>query len=330
MFLGLILAALVLGGGLSGLVTQPMPRVRSGSGPCTVDSRALEHHVRWLSEACVPRDWQSPEGLEKAADYITEALKAAGGRVSMQPFQVRQRTYRNLIASFGLEAGPRIVVGAHYDSCEALPAADDNASGVAGLLELARLLGAQAPALRVDLVAYTLEEPPFFRSRFMGSVRHAQALKAEGTELRGMIALEMIGRFADGAGSQRYPSPLMAPLYPDQGDFIAVVGRWGDLGLTRTVKRAMIQAGPLPVVSINGPRWIPGLDFSDHYPYWDAGFHAVMVTDTAFYRNGDYHTAQDTPDRLDYLRMARVVQGVHGAVLALARDPRLAPERAAR
>jgi len=153
----------------------------------------------------------------------------------------------------------------------------------------------------------------------MGSAHHAQFLKSSGVRLKAAIALEMLGRFSDASSSQRYPSALIAPLYPDRGNFIAVVGRLGDIGLVRSVKGAMIRATPLPVVSINGPRWIPGLDFSDHHPYWDAGFSAVMVTDTAFYRNADYHTAQDTADRLDYPRLARVVQGVHAAVLALAK-----------
>ena len=153
----------------------------------------------------------------------------------------------------------------------------------------------------------------------MGSARHAQALKAEGGALKAMIALEMIGRFSDAPGSQDYPSPLISPLYPDRGNFVAVVGRLGDIALVRSVKGAMIQATPLPVISINGPRWIPGLDFSDHHPYWDAGFSAVMVTDTAFYRNGDYHTDRDTADHLDYRRMAQVVQGVHAAVLELSK-----------
>lgn len=257
--------------------------------------------------------------MRKAADYIANALRASGGRVSEQSFEVRGKSFKNLIASFGPDTAERIVVGAHYDVCDSLPGADDNASGIAGLLELGRLLGSQAAPLRVDLVAYTLEEPPFFRTRQMGSARHAQLLKREGAKVRAMLALEMIGRFTDLPGSQRYPSSLISPLYPDRGDFIAVVGRFGDIALVRSVKRSMRRATPLSVVSINGPRWIPGLDFSDHHPYWDAGFSAAMVTDTAFYRNADYHSAQDTADRLDYPRMARVVQGVHAAVLDLAK-----------
>ncbi len=310
-----LLAALILSLGVVGCVlTQPMPFTSPGKGPSTVDPAHLEAHVRWM--VGVPRHHRNPRGLEQVADYVIEGFRRAGARVSPQPFQVDGQTYRNVIGSFGPETGPRIIVGAHYDTFGNLPGADDNASAVAGLLELARLLQAHTPPLRVDLVAYTLEEPPFFRTQDMGSARHAQAMKDEGHALKAVIVLEMIGRFDDAPGSQHYP-PLVSLFYPNRGNFIAVVGRFSDLTLTRKLKKAMRQATPLPVVSINGPRSIPGLDFSDHHPYWDRGFGAVMVTDTAFNRNRDYHTPRDTPERLDYRRMAQVVQGVHAGLQAL-------------
>lgn len=317
--LGLATALTLISGTLACLVTQPMPFVKSGSGPCPVEPVRLEAHVRYLSEACFPRDWRSTENLDKAAAYISAALAEAGGRVTEQRYEVRGKGYLNIVGSFGPEVGPRVVVGAHYDACEALPAADDNASGVAALLELGRRLGKEPSEGRVDLVAFSLEEPPFFRTPHMGSAQHAASLEAAGAEVRAMVSLEMIGHFEDAAGSQRYPSALLGALYPDRGDFIAVVGRLGDLRLVRAVKGALRRATPLPVVSINAPRWIPGVDFSDHHPYWDRGFPAVMVTDTAFNRNLDYHTERDTPGRLDYVRMARVVQGVEAAVRELGR-----------
>jgi len=249
-----------------------------------------------------------------AAEHIASALRADGGRVSNQGIVARGIPFRNVIASYGPEGGPRVVVGAHYDACGPKPGADDNASGVAGLLELGHLLGLHPPECRVDLVAYTLEEPPFFRTRDMGSAWHARQVRSEQAPILGVIVLEMIGRYSDAPDSQRYPSVLMEPFYPSRGNFVTVVGRFGDIPLTRRVKASMKAAAPLPVRSINGPRWIPGLDFSDHHPYWDQGFSAVMVTDTAFYRNVDYHTNADTPDRLDYSRMAQVVDGVCAAV----------------
>lgn len=317
--LGLLVVGSALAGGLACLVTQPTWSTLGGVSAPLPETARLEAHVRHLSETCRPRDWRHVEGLDRAAEYIASNLQATGGKPWTQAFKLRGNTYRNVGATFGPESGPRIVVGAHYDACEDLPAADDNASGVAGLLELARSLGGDPPPTRVDLVAYTLEEPPFFRTQDMGSARHAEALHQAGNPVKAMLALEMIGRFEDAPGSQRYPSSLLGLLYPDRGNFIAVVGRTRDAGLVRTVKRSLRGANALPVVSINAPRWIPGLDFSDHHPFWDRGFSAVMVTDTAFYRNQDYHTGRDTADRLDYRRMAQVVQGVEAAVRQLAR-----------
>ncbi|WP_257309963.1 M28 family peptidase [Geothrix fuzhouensis] len=315
---GILLFFLASGAGGGLLVMQPLLTSPRGEAAIPVEVGRLEAHVRYLSEACLPRDWRGP-GLAKAADYIETAFQKSGGRVSRQAFEVRGRASANVIATFGPEDGPRLVVGAHYDAHGELPGADDNASGVACLLELARAFGRAAPAQRVDLVAYTLEEPPFFRTPEMGSVRHARLLKDTGAEVAAVIVLEMVGRFTEAPHSQRYPSSLLELVYPDRGNFLLVAGRFDDIGLTRQVKAAMRGTTPLPVKSLNGPRWVPGMDFSDHYPYWDQGFTAVMVTDTAFYRNTDYHTDRDTADRLDYARMAQVVQGVHATVTRLAK-----------
>jgi Zn-dependent M28 family amino/carboxypeptidase len=272
-----------------------------------------------LSETLSPRDAGHPEGMDGAAAYIRGEFMRAGGAVSEQPFDVGGKTYRNVITAFGPEAGERVVVGAHYDTAGPLPGADDNASGVAGLIELAHLLAKSRPRLRVELVAYALEEPPFFRTRHMGSGVHARSLREQEIPVRAMISLEMIGYFSDRENSQRLPTPLLRVVYPTQGDFISVVGKMDQSRLVRLVKRAMRGATPLPVYSINAPRAIPGIDYSDHANYWDAGYDAAMVTDTAFFRNPNYHTLNDTPATLDYDRMAMVVQGVYKAVMALSR-----------
>jgi Zn-dependent M28 family amino/carboxypeptidase len=239
------------------------------------------------------------------------------GAAELQPYVVAGRTHHNVLAHVGPETAERLVVGAHYDACEPGVGADDNASGVAGLLELARILALDPPALRVDLVAFTLEEPPYFRTPRMGSAIHAGSLREAGVRVRAMIALEMIGFFRDEPGSQEYPAPGLALLYPSRGDFIAVVGCLGQAGLVRQVKRAMAGAMELDVRSISAPRFVPGVDFSDQLSYWNAGYAAVMVTDTAFYRNPHYHEASDRPETLDFARMAQVVEGVHAAVLVL-------------
>jgi Zn-dependent M28 family amino/carboxypeptidase len=283
-----------------------------------VDPKRLEAHVRALAETFHPRDHAHVENLDRAAAYISAELTAAGARVRDEPFTASGRSYRNVVGSYGPEQGPRIVIGAHYDTAGELPGADDNASGVAGLLELARLLGGRPPAVRVDLVAFSLEEPPYFGSSQMGSAVHAAALKKAGVTVRAMMSLEMIGCFTDAKGSQRFPAPGLDLLYPTTGNFIAVVGKLGDDGLTRAIKQAMRAATDLGVESINAPRSLPGVDLSDHASFWDQGFDAVMITDTAFFRNPRYHTEEDTPETLDYARMAKVVRGVHGAVEALA------------
>jgi Zn-dependent M28 family amino/carboxypeptidase len=285
--------------------------------PPAVSPERLEAHVRMLADEFVPRDFANPANLDRAAAYIRQEFARAGGTVAEQPFEAGRSTYRNVIAAFGPETRERIVIGAHYDAAGPYPAADDNASGVAGLLELARLLGADPPAIRVELVAYPLEEPPFYRTPLMGSAVHAASLKRQGVRVRVMMSLEMIGYFTDAPNSQQLPLAALRPFYPSRGNFIAVVGKMGQALMVRRIKRAMKGASPLAVHSINAPRWVPGVDFSDHMNYWDAGYPAVMITDTAFYRNPHYHTARDTADTLDYDRMAQVVQGVHAAILAL-------------
>jgi len=296
-------------------VTQPLIRIANVSTPISVDPTRLETHVRALSETFVPRDESHPENLDRCAAYIRREFESAHARVSEQPFSVDGKTYRNVIAHFGPETKEVVVVGAHYDAAGPLPGADDNASGVAGLLELARLLGNAQLSIRVELVAYTLEEPPFFRLEQMGSAVHAKALKRDGAVVRVMFSLEMIGYFSDAPGSQRFPSSVLSLFYPTEGNFISVIGKMGAGMLVRKIKKAMAEATGLPVYSINAPRLIPGVDFSDHLSYWREGYPAVMITDTAFYRNANYHTMWDTAERLDYPRMSQAVGAVYAAVI---------------
>lgn len=315
---GLILAALLVA--LWAWITQPLPPVSNEVNAVDVDPRRLESHVRELAETFVPRDEAHPENLDRAAAYIRGEFAKAGGRTVEQPYDLGRKTYRNVIAFFGPETDERIVVGAHYDSVAAnVPGADDNASGVAVLIELARLLVETPPPMRIELVAYTLEEGQHFRTERMGSAVHAASLKQSHVPVRAMFSLEMLGYFSDAADSQDYPHPIMKLFYPSRGNYIAVVGKLDQSRVVRKVKQAMRGASMLPVYSINAPRFVRGIDFSDHRNYWDAGYDAVMITDTAFYRNPHYHTARDTPETLDYARMAMTVQGVHAAVMALAR-----------
>ncbi len=282
----------------------------------TVKPELLKVHVTALSQKFFPRDHNHPENLNRVADYIRMSFMATGTSVEDQPFEVNGLEYRNIVASYGPDSEEIIVVGAHYDAYDEFPGADDNASAVAGLIEIGRILGANPPASRVVLVAFTLEEPPYFATDNMGSAVYAKSLKDKGITVKLMICLEMIGYYSDEPGSQLSPSPIMKLFYPSEGNFIAVVDEVFSSQGGR-MKKWMKPRMDLPVYSINAPVFIPGIDFSDHRNFWRYQFPAVMVTDTAFFRNTAYHTENDTSDRLDYRKMAEVTEGVAGYVLYL-------------
>jgi hypothetical protein len=293
------------------IIRQPSSRIVG----CTLAERAdparLEAHVRFLTETVLPRNPGHLDNLNRAAHYMAESLAATGARVEPQPYDAGGVTCRNIRARLGPDNGAVLVVGAHYDVCGDLPGADDNASGAAGLLEIGRLLSSQPLEVPVELVAYSTEEPPYFAGPQMGSAVHAGDLRRRHVPVAGMICLEMIGYF-----TQRQPSPqwLIGALYPRTGDFITVVGRWQDRALVGELKACMKGARGVRVCSFTGPP-ILGADLSDHRNYWANGYPAVMVTDTAYIRNPNYHTAHDLADTLDYRRMAAVVDGVANAVM---------------
>lgn len=267
--------------------------------------------------------------LNSAADYIRNEFNKTTQRVEVQSYQVDSEKFHNIIAHFGpkvdytasYENGPPrpIIIGAHYDAHEETMGADDNASGVAGLLELARIFAENPPAVPVQIVAYTLEEPPNFRTDSMGSRHHAVSLVQAGVKPELVMVLEMVGFYSDAESSQEYPLGLLKWFYPTRGDFIGIVGNFVDAPTTKMVKVAMQSAHPeFPVESINAPAAMTGIDFSDHASYWQYDMPAVMITDTSFYRNQHYHKATDTADTLDYGRMAKVVDGVQAVVARVA------------
>jgi len=273
------------------------------------DTARLRLHLEFLTSTPQPRNYQHPAILDTVAIYIAQRLRAAGAfEVGEQPYSVRGQTYRNVLGSFGPKDGPRLIIGAHYDVCGNQPGADDNGTGVAALLELARLLGSQ-PALpyRIDLVAYTLEEPPFFRTKNMGSYVHAAALKAANVPVRGMVALEMLGYFDDRRGTQHYPIGVLKFIYGSRGNYVTVAQKFGNGRFGRRFARHYRRQAQLPVKRFKAPAWLPGIDFSDHLNYWKFGYPAVLLTDTAFYRNRSYHEATDTLARLDIHRLALAV-----------------------
>ncbi len=210
------------------------------------------------------------------------------------------------------------MIGAHYDTVAGTPGADDNASGVAALLELARLHKEESLDKTLQFVAFALEEPPFFRSKFMGSYVYAKNLSKEGKIIDGMICLESIGYFTDKPDSQLFPLPFFRFMYPTTGNFIAFVSNFHSKSFLNRAKTAFKNGTDLPVESISAFSLIPGIDFSDHRSFWKFGYNAFMVTDTAFYRNTQYHGAGDIPETLDYERMAKVVLGLKSAIEELA------------
>jgi hypothetical protein len=288
--LGVLAAAAVFA------VTQPLTGEGSGwSGP-RAEPRRLEDLVRALV-ALGPR--HDAAGQARAADWLRKQLLQLGHVPLMQYYRFNDADYRNLIVSLGPETPQRLVISAHYDARGPHPGADDDASGAAGVLELARMLrGARLP-LRTELVLYSNEE-----SGLGGSEFHARGIPAGAVEA--MISLEMLGCFHE---PQKFPLAGLKLLYPSFGDYIVVVGRLQDFALVREVKRALRGAGA-KVRSIDAVEAIPGIGNSDHRSFWRAGVRAVMLTDTAWYRNPRYHTSADGPDTLDYEQMARVIDGV--------------------
>jgi hypothetical protein len=291
----------------------------------TADAQRLKTDVEKLSVVYAKRNFLDVKTLNSTANYIQTEFQKSTKRVDIQTYQVDSEKFHNVIAHFGPDVdytatyengSPKpIIIGAHYDAHEETMGADDNASGVAGLLELARIFAEKPPSVPVQIVAYTLEEPPNFRTDSMGSRQHAASLVRTGVQPALVIVLEMIGYYDTADNSQKYPVNLLQWFYPTRADFIAVVGNLTDTSMTKKVKMAMQAAHPeFLVESINTPAIMTGVDFSDHASYWLHDMPAVMVTDTSFYRNQHYHQPTDTADTLDYARMAKVVDGVYAAV----------------
>jgi Peptidase family M28 len=281
----------------------------------TVDVKKLYQHVEALSVEHSPRSYSNINNLNATADYIKQQFESMGYDVIEQKYRGDNEEYKNLIINIGPQDSPKLVIGAHYDVAGELPGADDNASGVAGLIELARLLKDEPLNINkgLTLIAYTLEEPPFFGTGDMGSYIHAQSERESDSNIDLMISLEMIGYFSEEKNSQSFPLSFLNIFYPDKGNFIAVVDYFFSDN-ARKVKVAMTRNSSIPVYSLNAPTFVQGVDFSDHRNYWAHGYDAVMVTDTSFYRNEMYHTEGDTIDRLDFNKMAEVIKGVYGFV----------------
>jgi hypothetical protein len=280
-----------------------------------VSIQNLRNTVSYLSSISPPRSYDNPESLRECARYISQRFSEYGFRVVEQDFDVGGATYVNVVASVG-PAGHRLIVGAHYDVHGNLPGADDNASAIAGLLEIAHFAKKHETELPygIDFVAYSLEESPFFGTTQMGSFVHAESMHRKKVKIRGMICLEMIGFFTDNEKSQAYPLPLFRLFYPSVGDFIGVVSNYGSSSLARQIAKHM-RVADMDVRTLCAPSFVWGVDLSDHRNYWAFGYDAVMITDTSFYRNPNYHNETDIIGTLSFESMQEVVKGVCWAVL---------------
>ncbi len=294
---------------------------RSSTGPLpplSPQERALaselEQDVREIAGRIGERSIRRPKALAEAAEYVEACLRETGLRVRRLPVPALPAdNVEAELAGSDPEAGI-VVVGAHYDSVEGCPGANDNGTGVAAMLALARRFAKTRPARTLRFVAFSGEEPPSFGTDSMGSVAYAKACRAKGETIAAMFSLETLGCFSDAPGSQKFPIPLLSLVYPSRGDFVTFVGNLSSASLVRRAIGTFRENARFPSEGAALPSWVPGVGWSDHASFWKEGYPAIMVTDTAPFRYAHYHLPTDTPDRVDYERLARVVRGLAAVI----------------
>jgi hypothetical protein len=319
----LVLLVVVLGGlltiGWLTMIKMPGTSYQGPAPPLSQETRALERelrgYVQFLAGAIGERNLIQYEQLFAAADYLRTTLVGYGYEVRAQRYEVSGKTCENLDVEVAGKDRPEeiVVIGAHYDSVIGSPGANDNATGVAGLLALARAFSEKQFSRTVRFVAFVNEEPPLFQTSRMGSWVYAKRSREQGERIVAMLSLETIGYYSDEPGSQRYPFPFSL-IYPSTANFIAFVGNVRNGRLVRQVVGAFRRHAQFPSEGGALPSLVPGVGWSDHWAFWEEGFPAVMVTDTALFRYPAYHLAQDTPEKVDYERMARVVLGLERGI----------------
>jgi hypothetical protein len=302
------------------ILVTPGPAAEARHPEMPVITKQLYTHVHQLSSIQPPRNYKNPSSLDRAAAYIFKEFSKWGKGVEVQRYHVNGTQYKNVIAWFGPKTGKRIVIGAHYDVYGDQPGADDNAGGVAALLELAGLFSRLKPGLkqRIDLAAYPLEEPPFFRTPNMGSAVHAESLAAANVKIRIMISLDMIGYFSDNVKPFRSFAPFFKPGTIIPGNTTAILGKQGEENITQTLAKYIMKYSDIHAAAVNPPPETPGIDFSDHLNFWKQGYKAVMITNFLVCPNLHYHQPGDTIDKLDFNRMAEIVKGLYGALCKMA------------
>ncbi len=287
--------------------------------PAETTVERLRAHVQKLAGEIGERHVLRPDALRAAADYIEAEWRMQGYKVKPQAYEAKGMLCSNLEVTRRGNIRPKeiLLVGAHYDTVRGSPGANDNASGIAALLEISRWFTTVTPAMTVRFVAFVNEEPPFFMTRQQGSVVYARAARARKDLIRLMVSLETIGYYSNEPGSQRYP-PLFRWFYPDQGNFLGVVSDFRSRRVMLQFARAFREQSDFPLEHTATFRWIPGVAWSDHRSFWRQGYPALMVTDTAFYRYKYYHTPEDTPDKLTYPEFAQATEALFLCLLSLA------------
>ena len=261
------------------------------------------------------RNFKDVQELNRVSAWIREQMRLFGIPCQYENYKVNDEPYRNVVCSLKNINTDKVIIGAHYDVFEDKSGADDNASGVAGVIETARILASERKRLKtsVDFVFYTLAEPPYAGTEQMGSFIHAKSLEKQKENIQGIYILEMIGYF-DSNLVQEYPIGLKW-LYPSHGNFIATVGNLQSREMTADYCNAMKNLNQLQCERIIAPSFVQSMDFSDHLNYWNLGYPAMLITDTGSYRNKNYHTDQDRIETLDVGKMAQVVNGLVNTIL---------------
>ena len=308
------------------LTSVPGTPHRGALPPLTEAERMLAVALKQHIEAIAAREHNIPnyDELEKVARYIEATLQSQGFAVGRQEFVADGKPVRNIDVTIepppASSAPEVVVVGAHYDSARNTPGANDNASGAAAVLELARMLRDRdgKSGKRIRLVLFVNEEPPYFGTDGMGSLQYARSLAARGERVVAMYSLETLGFYSSEPGSQRYPAPF-GMVFPDRADFVAFVGMLGSRPLLQETMRSFRSHTAFPSIGGVAPRQVPGIGWSDHWAFAEQGFQAVMITDTALFRYPHYHRPTDTPDKVDAQKLARVVKGIERVIRDLAR-----------
>jgi hypothetical protein len=303
LFSAFLLYSLMKIKGSPSVVFPPAPRTKN---------MELYRHVEELTVKIGSRSVYEYDKLTAAKEYILSSLKGMGYTPILQDFSYQERIFGNIIVTLPGKTHPEdvAVIGAHYDTVAGTPGADDNASAVAILLEMCRLLKDYSPERTLKLVFFALEEPPIFRSESMGSFVYAREARNRQEHISAMISLEMLGYYSDNEDGQSFPVPLMALMYPSTPNFIAVVGNLSSRSLVNKASVSLRKGGSIPVETLTTVSFIPGVDFSDHRSFWKTGYPAVMITDTAFYRNPNYHSEADRIDTLDFSRLSSLLGGL--------------------